>query len=35
VLAAALKAGPVKEFTRLRPSLTELFRNVVSEQGAS
>jgi ABC-2 type transport system ATP-binding protein len=35
VLAAALKTGPVREFTRLRPSLTELFRNVVSEQGAS
>ena len=35
VLAAALKSGPVREFTRLRPSLTELFRNVVSEQGAS
>jgi ABC-2 type transport system ATP-binding protein len=35
VLAAALKTGPVREFTRLRPSLTELYRNVVSEQGAS
>ena len=35
VLAAALKSGPVREFTRLRPTLTELFRNVVSEQGAS
>jgi len=35
VLAAALKAGPVREFARLRPSLTELFRNVVTEQGAS
>jgi ABC-2 type transport system ATP-binding protein len=35
VLAAALKTGPVREFTRLRPTLTELFRNVVSEQGAS
>ncbi|MFI9383943.1 ABC transporter ATP-binding protein [Kutzneria sp. NPDC052558] len=35
VLAAALKAGPVREFTRLRPSLTELFRNVVTEQEAS
>ncbi|MFC0438533.1 ABC transporter ATP-binding protein [Kutzneria buriramensis] len=35
VLAAALKTGPVREFTRLRPTLTELYRNVVSEQGAS
>ena len=35
VLAAALKSGPVREFTRLRPTLTELFRNVVTEQGAS
>jgi ABC-2 type transport system ATP-binding protein len=35
VLAAALKSGPVREFTRLRPTLTALFRNVVSEQGAS
>ena len=35
VLAAALTAGPVREFTRLRPSMAELFRNVVSEQEAS
>ncbi len=31
VLRAALATGPVHEFTRRRPSLTELFRNVVSE----
>lgn len=30
VLAAAMKTGPVHEFTRHRPSLTELFREVVS-----
>ncbi|KOV89836.1 ABC transporter ATP-binding protein [Nocardia sp. NRRL S-836] len=30
VLHAALSAGPVHEFSRQRPSLTELFRNVVS-----
>jgi ABC-2 type transport system ATP-binding protein len=30
VLAAALATGPVHEFARQRPSLTELFRNVVS-----
>ncbi len=30
VLHAALAAGPVHEFSRQRPSLTELFRNVVS-----
>ncbi|HEX3590615.1 MAG TPA: ATP-binding cassette domain-containing protein [Pseudonocardiaceae bacterium] len=33
VLRAALATGPVHEFTRRRPSLTELFRNVVSEHG--
>jgi ABC-2 type transport system ATP-binding protein len=31
VLRAALAAGPVREFARRRPSLTELFRNVVTE----
>ncbi len=31
VLAAALATGPVHEFARRLPSLTELFRNVVSE----
>ncbi|MGW0043592.1 ABC transporter ATP-binding protein [Rhodococcus sp. NPDC003348] len=30
VLAAALKTGPVHEFSQHRPSLTELFREVVS-----
>jgi ABC-2 type transport system ATP-binding protein len=31
VLRAALATGPVHEFARRRPSLTELFRNVVTE----
>jgi ABC-2 type transport system ATP-binding protein len=31
VLAAALATGPVHEFTRRRPTLVELFRDVVSE----
>jgi len=31
VLRAALATGPVREFARRRPSLTELFRNVVTE----
>ncbi|HEX3648021.1 MAG TPA: ATP-binding cassette domain-containing protein [Pseudonocardiaceae bacterium] len=31
VLHTALATGPVREFARRRPSLTELFRNVVSE----
>ncbi|MBV9845280.1 MAG: ATP-binding cassette domain-containing protein [Kutzneria sp.] len=35
VLAAALATGPVREFTRQRPSLAELFRNVVSEEKKS
>jgi ABC-2 type transport system ATP-binding protein len=35
VLMAALKSGPVREFSRQRPSLTELFRNVVSQEGNS
>ncbi|NKQ55236.1 ABC transporter ATP-binding protein [Amycolatopsis sp. K13G38] len=30
VLRAALETGPVREFRRRRPTLTELFRNVVS-----
>jgi ABC-2 type transport system ATP-binding protein len=34
VLAAALRTGPVHEFARRRPSLTELFRHVVSEEVA-
>ncbi|TWP49998.1 ABC transporter ATP-binding protein [Lentzea tibetensis] len=32
VLHAALATGPVHEFSRQRPSLTELFRNVVTEE---
>jgi ABC-2 type transport system ATP-binding protein len=35
VLHAALAAGPVHEFSRQRPSLTELFRNVVTTEGRS
>ncbi|GAA3993030.1 ATP-binding cassette domain-containing protein [Allokutzneria multivorans] len=35
VLRAALDTGPVHEFARLRPSLTELFRNVVTEERAA
>ncbi|TKG68389.1 ABC transporter ATP-binding protein [Prauserella endophytica] len=31
VLAAALATGPVREFTRHHPSLTELFRSAVTE----
>jgi ABC-2 type transport system ATP-binding protein len=30
VLRAALAAGPVHEFSRYRPALTELYRDVVS-----
>ena len=30
VLSAALATGPVREFTRLRPTLAELYRDVVS-----
>lgn len=30
ILHAALKTGPVHEFTRRRPSLTDLFREVVA-----
>lgn len=33
VLRAALDTGPVHEFSRRRPSLAELFRNVVKEEG--
>jgi ABC-2 type transport system ATP-binding protein len=35
VLAAALAAGPVHEFARQRPTLTELFRNVVTHHTAA
>jgi ABC-2 type transport system ATP-binding protein len=35
LLAAALRTGPVREFTRLRSTLAELFRNVVSEEKQS
>ncbi|MCP3800155.1 ATP-binding cassette domain-containing protein [Allokutzneria sp. A3M-2-11 16] len=35
LLRAALDTGPVHEFTRLRPTLTELFRNVVTEERAA
>ncbi len=34
VLRAALATGPVREFARRRPSLTELFRHVVSQEDA-
>jgi ABC-2 type transport system ATP-binding protein len=34
VLAAALATGPVREFGRRRRSLTELFRDVVTEEPA-
>jgi ABC-2 type transport system ATP-binding protein len=35
VLRAALDTGPVHEFSRQRPSLTELFRSVVTEESAA
>lgn len=35
VLAAALATGPVREFVRRRPTLTELFRHVVSEDAVA
>lgn len=35
VLRAALAAGPVREFSLVRPSLTELYRHVVSAESAS
>ncbi|GAB3495220.1 ABC transporter ATP-binding protein [Amycolatopsis cihanbeyliensis] len=35
VLTAAMETPPVREFARRQPSLTELFRNVVTENGAS
>jgi ABC-2 type transport system ATP-binding protein len=34
VLKAALATGPVHEFAHRPPSLTELFRNVVTEEAA-
>ncbi len=34
VLAAALAAGPVHEFARVRPSLSDLYRDVVSAEEA-
>jgi ABC-2 type transport system ATP-binding protein len=34
VLKAALATGPVREFARHRPGLAELFRHVVTENGA-
>ena len=33
LLQAALAHGPVREFTRIRPSLADLFRNVVNTEG--
>jgi ABC-2 type transport system ATP-binding protein len=35
ILRAALATGPVHELARRRPSLTELFRHVVSEEAAA
>ncbi|MEU6127763.1 ATP-binding cassette domain-containing protein [Saccharopolyspora sp. NPDC047091] len=35
VLRAALATGPVHEFHRVRPDLTDLFRAVVTEEGAA
>jgi len=35
LLAAALAAGPVRAFTRVRPSLVELYRHVVSSDDAT
>lgn len=35
VLAAALKAGPVHGFGLERPSLTELYRDVVTQRAAT
>ena len=35
VLAAAMTTGPVREFARYRPALTELFRNAVTEESAA
>ncbi|QFZ23988.1 ABC transporter ATP-binding protein [Saccharothrix syringae] len=35
VLHAALATGPVHEFSRQRPSLAELFRNVVTQEAAT
>ena len=33
ILKAAMASGPVHEFSRRKPSLAELFRNVVTEEG--
>jgi ABC-2 type transport system ATP-binding protein len=35
ILRTALATGPVREFARSRPTLTELFRHVVSEEEAA
>ena len=35
VLRAALATGPVTEFSRRRPSLTELYRDVVTQRGGA
>jgi ABC-2 type transport system ATP-binding protein len=35
VLRAALATGPVTEFSRRRPSLTELYRTVVTQEEAA
>ena len=35
LLEAALATGPVHEFARRPPSLAELFRHAVSEEGAA
>lgn len=35
VLRAALATGPVREFARQRPSLAELFRNVVTQESTA
>jgi ABC-2 type transport system ATP-binding protein len=35
ILRAALESGPVHEFTRARPSLTDLFRHIVSIEDQS
>ena len=34
VLRAALAAGPVLEFAPARPTLTEMYRDVVAEEAA-
>jgi ABC-2 type transport system ATP-binding protein len=35
VLRAALETGPVREFRRDVPSLSEVYRHVVTEQGTA